>query len=193
MAIEEEKVIGISRVKTLLIVLGSLAFVALGIWFLTLDPEAIEAKRRFNSPVLIYGIGAVAIIFFGACGIFGVRKLFDSSPGLVLNRQGLTDNSSGISVGFVPWSEVSRIEEFQIQKQKFISIFVANPGKYMDLGNVLQRKARRANLKMCGTPISISSKALKIRHNELQSVLEEYLSRYRASENASPHRQQSRP
>ena len=192
MEIVEEKVIGISKVKTLLILLGSVAFVALGIWFLTLDAEAIEAQRKFNSQILVYGVGGVSIVFFGICGIFAVRKLFDSSPGLVLNRQGLTDNSSGISVGFVPWSEVSRIEEHQIQKQKFISIFVDNPERYVNAGNVLQRKARQANLKMCGTPISISSKALKIRYNELYSAIEGYLNRYRENENVSPHMQQGR-
>ena len=190
MEIVEEKVIGISKVKTLLILLGALAFVVLGVWFLTLDTQAIEAQRKFNSPVLVYGIGGVAIAFFGACGIFAVKKLFDSSPGLVLNRQGLTDNSSAISVGFVPWSEVSRIEEHQIQKQRFISIFVDNPDKYMNAGNVLQRKARQANLKMCGTPISISSNALKMKYDDLYSVIEDYLSRYRENENASPHIQQ---
>ena len=190
MEIVEEKVIGISKVKTLLILLGALAFVALGVWFLTLDTQAIEAQRKFNSPVLVYGIGGVAIAFFGACGIFAIKKLFDTSPGLVLNRQGLTDNSSAISVGFVPWSEVSRIEEHQIQKQKFISIFVDNPDKYMNAGNVLQRKARQANLKMCGTPISISSNALKIKYDDLYSVIAGYLSRYRENENASPHIQQ---
>lgn len=187
----EEKVIGISKVKTLLILLGALAFVILGAWFLTLDAQAVEAQRKFNSPILVYGIGCVAIAFFGACGIFAAKKLFDSSPGLVLNRQGLTDNSSAISVGFVPWSEVSRIEEHQIQKQKVISIFVDNPEKYMGAGNVLQRKARQANLKMCGTPISISSNALKIKYDDLYSAIEVYFRRYREIENVSPRIQHS--
>ena len=193
MEVAEEKVIGISKVKTVLMVLGSLGFVALGVWFLTLDAEAITEARRFNSPILIYGIGVVAIVFFGICGVFAVRKLFDSSPGLILNPQGLTDNSSGISVGFVPWSEVSHVEEHTIQKQKLISVIVDNPQKYMSAGNLLQRKARQANLKMCGTPISLSSKTLKIKHGELQSAIEDYLKRYRESENASPDRQQAQP
>lgn len=192
MEIVDEKVIGISKVKTLLALLGALVFVALGIWFLTLDAEAIAAQRKLSSPILFYGLGVVAIVFFGTCGIFAARKLFDSSPGLVLNRQGLIDNSSGISVGFVPWSEVSRIEEHQIQKHKFISIFVDNPERYMNAGNVLQRKARRANLKVCGTPISISSSALKIRYNDLHSAIEGYLNRYRENENVPPHMQQDR-
>lgn len=186
MEIVEEKIIAISKVKALLMLMGCIAFVALGIWFLTLDAGAIETQRRFSSPMLVYGIGIVAIVFFGACGVVAVRKLFDSAPGLVLNRQGFTDNSSGISVGFVPWSEVSRIEEHQIQKQKLISIIIDSPEKYMNLGNVVQRKARQANLKICGTPVSISSKTLKIKHGELRAVIEEYFDRYRESKTASP-------
>ena len=177
----------------MLILLGALAFVVLGAWFLSLDAQTIEGQRRFSSPVLVYGIGGVAIVFFGACAIFAFKKLFDTSPGLILNRQGLTDNSSAIPAGFVPWSEVSRIEKYQVGKQKFISVIVDSPEKYMGAGNVLQRKARQANLKMCGTPISISSNALKIKFDALHEMIEGYLRHYRETENQSARTQRSQP
>ena len=108
------------------------------------------------------------------CGFVGIKKLFDKSPGLVLNSEGILDNSSGLSAGVIPWSEVVDIREYQVQKQKFVSIHVQDPEKYANNGNALKRMANRANIKMCGTPINISANSLKIGYEELLETIQEY-------------------
>lgn len=170
----EERVIELSKVKIVLLILGAIVFVVLGAWLLSLDAEAIESQRKFSSPTLIYGIGIVSIVFFGLCGLVGIRKLFDKSPGLIVSAEGILDNSSGVSAGIIPWSEVVSIGEYQIQKQKFISVQVTDPNKYANNGNVLKRMANRANIKMCGTPVNISANSLKISYNELFETINEY-------------------
>jgi len=170
----EEKVIELSKVKIILITLGAITFVLLGVWFFSLDAETIESQRRFNSPTLVYGIGFISIVFFGLCGLFGIKKIFDKSPGLVVSSDGILDNSSGISAGIIPWSEVVSIGEYQVQKQKFISIQVTDPEKYANNGNALKRMANRANIKICGTPINISANSLKINYRELLETITEY-------------------
>ena len=179
MASSEETVIELSKAKTTLLILGSVAFVATGIWMLTLDTSATESLDRYGSPLVIYGVGIAAIVFFGLAGAVGLKKLLDQAPGLVLDQEGFTDNSSGVSAGLVPWSEVVEIGESQVQRQKFISIHVVDPEKYVDRGNVLRRMTNRANLKMCGTPINISSSSLKISHEELLGVFETYFANRR--------------
>ncbi len=174
----EEKIIYLSKVKIIALILGSIIVVVLGAWFLSLDAQSIESSRRFNSPTLVYGIGIVSIVLFGLSGLFGIKKLFDKSPGLILNSEGILDNSSGLSAGLIPWSEVMDIGEYQVQKQKFISIHVQDPEKYANNGNALKRMANRANIKMCGTPINISANSLKIGYKELLDVIQEY---YRSS------------
>lgn len=172
----KEKVIELSKAKIILLILGAVAFVLLGAWFLTLDVQTIESQRRFNSPTLIYGIGAASIAFFGLCGLIGIMKLFDKSPGLVVSSDGIWDNSSGISAGIIPWAEVVGISEYRIQKQKFVSIHVQHPEKYVNTGNAFKRMANKANLKMCGTPINISANSLKISYEELLKTINEYYS-----------------
>ena len=176
MSLLEEKEIELSKTKIILLIFGAITFVLIGLWFLTLDTQTIENSKRLNSPTLVYGIGITSIIFFGLCGILCVKKLFDTSPGLILNSQGLVDNSSGISAGLIPWHEITHIEQYEIHKQKIISIKIKDPEKHINRGNFLKRMANRANIKMYGTPINISANSLKISHNELFTTIEDYFS-----------------
>lgn len=177
----EEKVIALSKIKILLLTIGAVVFVLLGVWFLSLDAQTIESQRKFNSPTLVYGIGVVSIVFFGLCGLVGIKKFFDNSPGLIISSKGIQDNSSGVSAGLIPWEEVVGIGEYQIQKQKFISIQVKDPEKYANNGNALKRMANRANIKMCGTPVNISANSLKISYDELLETITEYYHRSNAN------------
>lgn len=73
----EEKVIELSKVKIILLTLGAVVFVLLGAWFLSMDAQIIESQRKFNSPTLVYGIGVASIVFFGLCGLIGVKKMLN--------------------------------------------------------------------------------------------------------------------
>ena len=170
----KETVIELSKAKTVVLALGAFTFVALGVGILSLEPAAMESARRYGSPTVIRGLAIAAVVFFSLAGVLWFRKLFDKAPGLVLNREGFIDNSSGVSAGLVPWSDVVEIGEYQVQRTKFISIHVQDPEKYVNRGNLLKRMTNRANLKMCGTPINISSGGLKIGYEELLAAFEAY-------------------
>lgn len=157
----EDKVVELSKTKTRLIFFGSLLFVALGSYFLTLDRDAFESLRRFNSPTLVYGIGLISILFFGAVGLFAFKKLFDKAPGLVINSEGLIDNSSAVSLGVMPWADISSVDQMEIMGQKFICIFFEDPQKYLGRGNFLQKRVHHMNMAMCGTPATISANTLQ--------------------------------
>ena len=173
-----ETVIALSKTKLVLLLVGALGFVAVGIWLLTLDAEFIASQRKFNNPSLVYGLGIVGIAFFGACGYIGIKKLFQQTPGLVLNAEGIFDNSSGVSAGLVPWSDISGIYEYAIGQQKFIAILVVDPDKYINRGNALRRMTNKANMKMSGTPINISANSLKLTYPELLAAITEYFQFY---------------
>lgn len=174
----DDRIIELSKTKILLLITGALVFVALGIWMYRLDPAWIEAQRRFNNPVLVHGIGIVSAVFFGLCGAVGIKKLFDKKPGLVLSAAGIVDNSSGASAGLIPWSEIQGFSIVEIQKQRMLIIKLADPEKYIQAGGSMKRALNRMNLKMCGSPIAISSNSLKINFNELVSLCNSYHTKY---------------
>lgn len=174
----DEKVIELSKNKIILLILGSCVFVALGAWLLSLDETTIQAQRQFSNPLLVHGIGLVSIVFFGACGAFGIKKLLDKKPGLVFNNSGVIDNSSGVSAGLIPWSEITGAEIYEIHKQKMLIIKVRNPQKYIERGGTLKQTLNKANHKMCGSPIAITSNALKINFSELLELFNQYKQKY---------------
>lgn len=167
----EEKVIPLSKGRNVVLTCGALGFVLLDLILLTAG-EGTAAMTAFA-----YG----SMLFFGFCALTGIRKLIDPAPGLVLNREGFIDNSSGLSAGRIPWSDVEQIKEFQMQHQRFISVILVHPQRCAETGNALVKWIKRANLKMSGTPVNISANSLKIRHEELLAAFDMFFKNSRAS------------
>lgn len=171
---DEKRVIKLSKGKIVRLLAIACGFVALGIWMWLMNAQEIEAERRFNDSVLVHGLGLVSIVFFGFCGLYAVRKLFDDKPGLVLSAAGLDDNSSAIAVGLIPWAEISGFSIFQIARQNLLVVELKNPAKYANAGNPLRRLLNQINFKMAGSSISISSNTLQIEFDELVRLCREY-------------------
>ncbi|HZB46049.1 MAG TPA: STM3941 family protein, partial [Pyrinomonadaceae bacterium] len=178
MGSHDETIIGLSRTKLVLTILGSCALVAAGAWLLSLDAARIRSGRSFNfffnEPSVAYGTGLVSILFFGLCGLYAFSKLFDRKPGLVLNSDGVVDNASGVAAGFIPWSEVLGSGVCEVQKQKMLIVGVRDPQKYIARGGALKRALNQANYRMTGSPVAIPSVALKIDFSELVSLFNRY-------------------
>lgn len=174
----DEKVIELSKTKILFLIAVACGFVVGGLWMLQLNSAEIAAQRRFNSPILVHGIGLVSIAFFGLCGLFGVKKFFDKKPGLILSAAGIFDNSSGVSAGLIPWSEIVGFDIFEVQKQKTLIVKVTNPERYIEVGGSMKRALNKMNFKLCGSPIAITSNSLKIDFDELLAVCNRYLEKY---------------
>jgi hypothetical protein len=178
----DETIIELSRAKLARLILGSCAMAAVGAWLLSFDMAEIQHGRSFgfinNNPLIAYGLGLMAVVCFGGCGLYGLFKLFDRRPGLVLNSSGIVDNASGVAAGFIPWSEVTGASLYEIQGQKMLRIGVRDPRKYVERGGALKRALNRANSKMGGSPVAISSASLKIDFPELLSLFARYQRKY---------------
>jgi hypothetical protein len=178
----DETIIELSKTKLVLLVLGACAFVVAGVWLLSADAADIRTGRSFrfffNDPLVVRGAGVASILLFGLGGLYGLKKLFDKRPGLILNSSGIVDNASAVAAGFIPWSEVVGSGVLEIQKQKMLIIGVRDPRKYIDRGSALRRTLNNANYKMSGSPISISSVTLKIDFSELVALFDRYHQKY---------------
>lgn len=141
-------------------------FVAIGLWFI-ISPPNIE-NSFWGNPAKITIAGYASIIFFGLCSFFFIRKLFDTKTGLMIDSNGITDNSSGLSVGHIPWSDIEQISVVEIYKQKLILLHIKNPQHYIDKQtSFLKRKGMELNNKMYKTPLSITANGLRISFDKL--------------------------
>ncbi|MFT3807976.1 STM3941 family protein [Arenimonas sp.] len=176
MSTNRTRAIPYSRMKLVLLVLGAIVLALGSAWMATLDDATIRETRRLGNPVIVHALGMFGIAFFGLGAVFGLFKLFDRAPGLVLDERGFSHRSSALASGFVPWSDVTGVDVYQIQRQKMLVVKLVNPQKYIEQGNAFRRAINRANFRMCGSPIAISSNALAIDFDELRRLFWDYLS-----------------
>lgn len=170
--------IPLSKKKMTLILLGSIVFVGLGIWFI-INPSKIS-NPIFSNSTLISIVGFVSILFFGLIAVLIFRKLSDKNAGLIINHQGIIDNSSGISAGLVLWTDIEEIRTIQVANQKFLMFVVKNPQEYINkITNPIKRKGMEMNYKNYGSPINISANSLQINFDELYSLLTKKLKEHK--------------
>lgn len=164
--------IPLSQRKIILLLAGALLFVILGGWFMLEPARFTDAFSLGKAAVLT--IGLMSMLFFGCCAWLLVQKLPDRKPGLIVNRSGLTDYSSGKTPVHIPWADVEDLWVLRIQNKKLIMVQVRNPEHYIaQQRHVLKRKMMQLNHRMYGTPLSITANALKISFDKLWQVLAE--------------------
>ncbi len=165
--------IPLSKTKIILLLIGALVFVAAGSWGI-LEPERFASYRYPKNIVLIIGIASIS--FFGTCFVFIAKKVFSRKPGLIINENGIIDNSNATSVGLIDWEDITGMKTLKISSSKIIVIKTSKPEKYIRRSkNIISRNAMKANHRMYGSPLSIISNSLKINFNELENLITEQL------------------
>jgi hypothetical protein len=171
--------IPLSRKKMTMTFLGSIVVVGIGVWFLINLPKI--SNPILGNPTVIFIVGLASVLFFGLVAITIFRKLSDKKPGLIINRQGIIDNSSGVSAGLILWTDIEDIKVSQAMNQKFLMFIVKNPQAYLNkVTNPLKRKGMEMNYRTYGSPISISANSLQINFDNLYSLLTEKLKVYKS-------------
>lgn len=119
-----------SKKKSLLLLIGSIAFVALGIWLL-LEADNLTGWRARN-PIFTRGIGIASILFFGL-GIFvGIKRLIKSEISLIIDPKGLNVNPKKSLTEFIHWTDISGFEEIKIKSTRIVIIGVKNSDYWLD-------------------------------------------------------------
>ena len=169
--------IPLNKKKISLILLGSIGFVTLGLLF-TLTPETFTSTRH-PSELLTRIIGIISWSFFGIGTVFGISKLFDKSAGLTINDNGIIDNTNFASVGLIKWEDIKKIKSDKLASTDFILIYVKNPKAYLEKTTFIKRKLMLGNMKMYGTPLSLSSMTLKCDYKYLATLIDEKFNEYK--------------
>ena len=170
--------IPLSKTKLFLLLATSCIITASAVWMLVKPP--VPTDFFYGSKFTINLIGTLSILFFGTAILFYINKLRDSKPGLTISHEGLTDHSSAVSAGLIPWQDILQIKEVSVFQEKFLMIIVANPNDYIDKQTSrVKRKAMEINYQMYGSPIGLSANSLQIRFRELKELLEKKYTQYK--------------
>ena len=166
--------IPLSKTKLYFVIGGSIIFVLLRIFLFSNASEfQNHTLRILRNTVVIKSIGILGTLFFGAIGIYGIRKLFEKKAGLIIDENGITENSNASSIGLIEWNDISEIKTEQVMSTKFLLIKVKNPEKYIEKAkNGIKAKLMKTNMRMYGTPISIATNTLKYDFIALEKLIQ---------------------
>jgi len=163
-------IIPLSKSKITLLLTGSIIFVILGMLFILYPERFLTIFFRNEEIIRITGFSSVG--FFGLCAIFYVIKLFDNKLGLIIDKHGIIDNSSGVSFGLIAWQDIQDITLLEIVRQKIILIMVSNPDDYIvRQKSGFKRKIMKLNYDNYETPIQITANGLKCSFDELFEII----------------------
>ncbi|MEN2415568.1 STM3941 family protein [Flavobacterium mesophilum] len=176
--------IDLNKRKIFLALIGSIIFIFLGIQFI-LNPEHF-VSHSYRNPGFIKIAGFASIIFSGICLIFLLFKIFDKKPGLIINDNGITDNSHYGSVGLIDWSKIKGIRTRQVMSTKFLLIDVSNPQAFIENSSRFKASLMKANLKMYGTPLSITSNSLNYNFDDLEKLILKEWDKYKKEDSTKP-------
>ncbi|MBN2614925.1 MAG: hypothetical protein JXR71_04465 [Bacteroidales bacterium] len=163
--------IPVSKSKLLGLLVGAAVFFVVGI-FLYITPESFVSVQFKDTQTMML-MGIAGILFSGVTLIFGIRKLLNKKPGLIIDQQGITDNTTASSAGLIEWNDITAIETKKVLTNRFMLIRVSNPDYYLNRVNGLKQKILRENLDLYETPISITTSTLKCTFQELEKLLNE--------------------
>lgn len=155
---------------TLLPLAGSLAFVLASGWIL----------RIASGPLHWIG-GMTGILFFGGCLLLAARTMLRrrSDEAVVLTPSSCTIADPLGNRLELPWREIERLGEFEINGQHFIALFPRDPAKVCaQAPGRLKRKLMEWNTACTGTPVSIPVATIRCDRAELLATLLDYLHRY---------------
>lgn len=154
--------------------------------FLLLAGVGILLKSFSKRPFLNHYVMPIGVIFLLAfiAIVFYAHKIFTNNIVLVIDDDGITDNSKSRSADFIPWSDVTEVKKKKVAGRKFICLFVNNPGDYLkNSTSAMQQKSIEFNKTFCDTPVAISSNGLSVDYYTLLEIIQRKYNLYKEHEN----------
>src|SRR5882762_8929967 len=147
MATPDALVVYPNRGKMFFMVLGSAAFVAIGIFLWTRD----------NPPIKIRMVAVAAIVFFGAACCYGLYRVLRPEPALVINHFGIFDATTALGWGLISWEEIESISIAEMtigltSRQRFVAIHLKDPEVFLQRQSFFKARMLKMNTGLVGTP-----------------------------------------
>ena len=127
-------------------------------------------------------VGIATVLFFGAGLVFvGLLLYRNRASRLHIGNQGITDQTSLSSVGFIDWRDLTSVERIKLSgAQAAILLKVANPEEYIGKAqNKLAKTVLERNMKAYGTPLVVNASFLRISSTQLYALLKAELNKHR--------------
>ncbi|MBD3329561.1 hypothetical protein GF357_03640 [Candidatus Dojkabacteria bacterium] len=166
----EPIVIKLSKKKIILWLTLSIGFVALGFWLLSLDKGVLSLPK---GTVTLIAILDIVLFSFGV--VFNFKKLLDNKPGMIITEEGITDNSSAISMGFVPWEDIIGLSVNVVNNQKYLTVRLRDMDARIEQAKGLRKYFMEVNNNNFGSGFQVSTTILDYNFDDLYNIIVQQL------------------
>jgi hypothetical protein len=178
----KETIVPLNKIKLRKHLGISIVFVGIGLYILTIDVEKQTGFLKDN--FLLKMLGIILILCFCILSVYYVKKWRDKKPALIINNDGIIDNSSIFSVGHILWEDAKYISVEEVYKNRSICIFLDNPDKYLNRqSNLLKRIFMQLNSRKRGMYITFPEAALDYNFNELYNIIRSFFNEQKELKN----------
>lgn len=166
-----------------LLMVLSFAFAIISLFSVAILLQDIDHPTLLISGIILSAIG---FLFFGGGGLALLAKVQDTQPGLIINEEGIFENSTFISFGFIPWNDIQEIAELSVRGQPFVLVKLKNPQQYLNKPTSTFNKIfRKLNARFYSSPVQISSNTLPLDHQEVFRLVQEGFQRFQLQSRAN--------
>ncbi len=133
--------------------------------------ETSSQVQPFIQGVSLVGAGVMLLLF-----LHFLRRLFKPRPVLLITHQGITDLSTPVSIGFVPWKEVGRIRLYSLHGERFVAVDVKNIRERLERESfpAVKKNALRSRLALKQPAMLISLAAVNEDPKDIAAVLQNF-------------------
>lgn len=161
----ERIAIPFGRLKCLAVLAVAAVFVVACVFFATHS----EGQARY-SPTFVRIVCGVGVPFFAAVAIMSVVRLFDSRPGLIVDRQGIDDRTNFSSIGRVDWADVRGLRTTTARWNNGLVVELHEPARFARRGNIVQRLLRAGAV----SPVVLGSNALDVPFDAMVQIVRRF-------------------
>ncbi len=126
-------------------------------------------------------LSVLGVLLFCGAGFWGIKKVFDENPALLITPQGIVNNSNTITFDIVEWKDIERFESYSVKRTKMIIVYVNNPSDYIAKSKGVSKFFMRLNYWYHKTPLSISPNVLNCSFDDLLETLNYKLTKYKST------------
>lgn len=137
----------------ILYVLGTFVMSLISLFLMFVDFKSIQGIFKVIFQInLIYILFKVILsfgfVFFGYCFYYYLKRSKYGEDILIVDEKGITDNSSALAFGFIPWMDIDNIYIDSSVGNQFIELTLNNEEHYIKKLRGLKKLIVLANKKM---------------------------------------------
>lgn len=157
-----------NRFTSIVISLCSTSFVGLYCFYWL--KFLITGNPMGMTPIYVILFTLLTFLFLIFAIVF-VKKSIQKNNGVIIDDLGISDFSSGVSVGLIEWKDITGIRTKGFGDLSFLLIDTIDPRKYIREANKIKGAALWYNYQIHGTPLTIGANLLNISFKELEEKI----------------------